>query len=132
MNESPRKQLVRDVFAALARGDVDAFLGKIADDVRWTIQGSTKFSGTYHGKADVVARLLQPLGAELDGHLAITVERLVEEGDRIAVQGHGRSKTKDGKRYDNTYCWVYRIADGRIQEVDEYLDTELVTAAFGR
>jgi len=34
--------------------------------------------------------------------------------------------------YNNTYCNVYRIADGKIRQLTEYLDTELVTTAFGR
>ena len=44
----------------------------------------------------------------------------------------GKSGTKSGKRYDNEYCWVYRLSGGKIVEINEYLDTELVTAAFGR
>ena len=32
-----------------------------------------------------------------------------------------------GGTYNNTYCQVFRIANGKVQEVTEYLDTELVT-----
>ena len=31
----------------------------------------------------------------------------------------------------NTYCIVWRIAQGKLHEMTEYLDTELVTTAFG-
>ena len=41
-------------------------------------------------------------------------------------------KTKTGNDYNNTYCIVYKVLDGKIKEITEYLDTELVTAAFGR
>jgi ketosteroid isomerase-like protein len=37
----------------------------------------------------------------------------------------------DGRRYDNNYYWVFRFQDGLIQEVREYLDTQLVTETFG-
>jgi ketosteroid isomerase-like protein len=40
--------------------------------------------------------------------------------------------TTSGKPYNNTYCIVLRLADGKIVQVDEYCDTELVTEAFGR
>ena len=47
------------------------------------------------------------------------------------VQSHGRSTTRKGVPYDNTYCHVFRVADGKIREATEYLDTELITRAFG-
>ena len=47
------------------------------------------------------------------------------------AQSHGRSTTRKGVTYDNTYCHVFRIAGGRIREVTEYLDTELITRALG-
>jgi ketosteroid isomerase-like protein len=39
--------------------------------------------------------------------------------------------TKRGVAYNNTYCWVYRFEQGKIVALTEYLDTELVTRAFG-
>ena len=37
-----------------------------------------------------------------------------------------------GKRYDNDYCFVFRMQDGKIVEVREYMDTILADAALGR
>jgi ketosteroid isomerase-like protein len=49
------------------------------------------------------------------------------------VQSHATGrKTKTGKPYNNTYCNVFKVVGGKIKEITEYLDTELVTAAFGR
>lgn len=33
--------------------------------------------------------------------------------------------------YNNTYCWICRVADGKLRELTERLDTEPVTAASG-
>ena len=38
--------------------------------------------------------------------------------------------TKAGVPYNNEYCFVYRLEDGAIKEVTEYMDTELVTSAL--
>jgi len=38
---------------------------------------------------------------------------------------------KGGVPYNNSYCFVFRLADNQLKEVTEYLDTELVTAAMG-
>ena len=35
--------------------------GQLAEDVSWTNIGSTKYSGTYVGKNDLVAKLVEPL-----------------------------------------------------------------------
>jgi hypothetical protein len=33
--------------------------------------------------------------------------------------------------YNNSYCLVFRPSDNQLNEVTEYCDTELVTAALG-
>jgi ketosteroid isomerase-like protein len=38
--------------------------------------------------------------------------------------------TKSGKAYNNEYCSVIRFADGKMRELTEYFDTELVRAAL--
>ena len=42
----------------------------------------------------------------------------------------GEVITKTGKPYNNTYCFVIRMRDGKMVELTEYFDTELVTAAL--
>jgi ketosteroid isomerase-like protein len=48
----------------------------------------------------------------------------------VVIQCHGRVTTKTGKPYNNTYCYVCRMADGKMRELTEYLDTELVATAL--
>ena len=43
----------------------------------------------------------------------------------------GEARTKDGRSYKNTYCFVLKLADGKIIESREYMDTQLVKATFG-
>ena len=47
------------------------------------------------------------------------------------IEHAGRNELPDGRRYDNNYCWVIRFNEGYIQEVREYMDTQLVTETFG-
>jgi uncharacterized protein len=132
MGAAENKELIRNMFAELSKGNAEAFLGAMADDVRFTIIGTSKYSSTYNGKQDVINRLLAPLGAQLEGGLTIIPDNFIAEGDFVAMQAHGKSMSKNGKPYNNTYCQVFRIANGKVQEMTEYLDTELVTAAFGK
>jgi ketosteroid isomerase-like protein len=132
MSAAENKDLIRNMMAELGKGNSQAFLGAMAEDVRFTIMGTTKFSGTYNGKQDVVNKLLGPLSAQLEGGLTITPDNFIAEGDFVAMLARGNSKAKNGKSYNNHYCQIFRVANGKVQEITEYLDTELVTSVFGK
>jgi ketosteroid isomerase-like protein len=104
----------------------------VADDVKFTIIGTTKYSGTCNGKQELIQKVLAPLTAQLEGGITLTPENFIADGDYVAMQARGKATTKSGKPYNNTYCQVFRIANGKVQEITEYLDTELVTSAFGK
>ena len=131
MGTEKNKQIILDFYAAGARGDMDACFALLADDVVWTNIGSTRFSGTFAGKQALVEQLLGPLFGQLKAGIASRIENLVAEGDTVVAQTSGRAETVDGKPYNNSYCQVMRIRDGRIAEVREYFDTALVDAVFG-
>jgi ketosteroid isomerase-like protein len=132
MGAAENKQFISNMFAELSKGNGDAFLNALADDVSFTIIGSTKYSGTFKGKQELINKLLAPLNAQIEGGMTITPDNLIADGDFVAMQARGKALSKNGRRYDNTYCHVFRFANGKVQEVTEYLDTELITSAFGK
>src|SRR4051812_13716947 len=125
------KQLLQHVFAELAKGNGGPFLDSFADDVRWTIVGKTKWSRTYHGKKDVMEGIFGMIRQRIDGHVNVHARRFVAEEDIVVVEATGEATTKTGKPYNNDYCWIFRLDDGKVREITEYLDTELVTQVFG-
>lgn len=131
MGIAENKQIVLDFYAAGARGDMDACFALLADDVTWTNIGSTKFSGTYTGKKALVENLLGPLFSQLKAGIASEVEHLTAEGNTVVAQTAGTAETVEGVPYNNVYCQVIRIRDGRIAAVTEYMDTALIDAVFG-
>ena len=131
MGTADNKQLMQHLFTEMATGNFEPFLTNMADDIRWTVMGTTKFSGTLTGKQEVINKRLTPIIAQLDGPIIITAQNFIAEGDSVVVEGHGQAMTKAGKPYNNTYCFIFRLANGKVQELTEYLDTEMVTAAFG-
>ncbi|HUP62281.1 MAG TPA: nuclear transport factor 2 family protein [Thermoanaerobaculia bacterium] len=124
------KELIQSMFDELAKGNSRRFVELMADDITWTVMGRTRWSGTYHGKTKVLNDLLGVLRARLDGPYRATADRILAEGPYVVVQARGDSKTKAGMPYNNEYCFIYRVEGGKIREVVEYLDTELVTAAL--
>ena len=131
MGIAENKQVVLDFYEAGARGDMDACFVLLADEVTWTNIGSTKFSGTYSGKQAIVENLIGPLFSQLKAGISSQIERLTAESDVVVAQTSGTAETLDGTPYNNTYCQVIRIRDGKITDVKEYMDTALIDSVFG-
>lgn len=131
MGTAENKQLVRAFYAAGNRGDFDACFELIADDIRWTNIGTTPLSGTYRGKPELMEKLLGPLFGRLKSGIQTTIENLLAEGDLVVALTSGVAETIDGRPYNNRYCQVMRIKEGKIVEVTEYFDTQLTNAIFG-
>ena len=124
------RQLIQRAFEEMATGNSRLFVELLADDATWTVKGRTPWSRTYRGKASILTDLLGQLRARLADRYRATAERVLADGDYVVVQAIGQATTKAGTPYDNEYCFVYRMQDGLIKEVTEYLDTELVTRAL--
>jgi uncharacterized protein len=128
---SENKAVARNFYEAANRGDMDGCLGQLADDVQWTNMGSTKYSGRYVGKTVVVEKLVGPVFGQLKAGIQSTIDNMVAEGDYVVVQVRGEAETKDGRPYNNSYCHVFKMREGKIREVTEYFDTELTSKILG-
>ena len=131
MGIAENKQVVLDFYEAGARGDMNSCFALLADDITWTNIGTTKFSGTYVGKRAIAEELLGPLFSQLKAGIASQIEQLIAEGDIVVAQTSGTAETTGGVAYNNSYCQVITIRDGRIAAVKEYMDTALIDSVFG-
>jgi len=129
MSTAENKELVRDAFDAWSRGDGRAFFKLVADDVRWTVIGSTPISGTYISKRDFRGAV-RSLSERFVDELKVVPRDVIADGDKVAVQFESHAQGRNGTAYNQTYCWVLRLADGQVREVTAYLDTELVSKLF--
>lgn len=131
MGAAENKQLMQNVFDALSKGNGQPFVESMADDVSWTVTGTTQWSRTYQGKQSVLTELVGPLFSHFADQYVNTAHRFIAEDDYVVVECRGNVTTKKGLPYNNTYCWVCRFADGKLQELTEYMDTQLVSSALG-
>lgn len=128
--EEENKRLLQNIFKEMSMGDSRPFVAALADDVTWKVMGRTQWSGTYRGKQTVLDELLRQLQARLADRYRASADRIIAEGSYVVVQARGQAMTTAGTPYNNEYCFIYRVENGQIKEVIEYLDTELVTAAL--
>jgi ketosteroid isomerase-like protein len=70
---------------------------------------------------------MRPLFSQFASEYRARATRIVADEDVVVVEAQGEVMTKAGKPYNQTYCYVLRVADGEVQELTEYLDTELVS-----
>jgi uncharacterized protein len=129
MGAAENKKIVQDMMAAWIRGQ-GGFLDLLADDVHWTVIGSTAVSRTYTSKQAFVDGAVKPLGEKIAGAIQPTLRDIIADGDKVALQWDGRAAGKNGTIYHQTYCWVMRIENGKVKEGTAYLDTELITQLF--
>lgn len=127
---SENKRLMQSIYEQLEKGDGTSFVKALAPNVRWTIKGSTAWSRTWEGFEAVRKRLLDPLMAQFaDGYRARAV-RVLADGDYVVIESRGDAITKAGTPYRNSYCLVFRLEEGKVREVTEYCDTELLRSAL--
>lgn len=121
---------MEDVFAELENGNGQPFMDLLGDDIRWTVTGSSSWSRTYEGKQAVVDQLMRPLFSQFADTYRNAAILIVADGEHVVVECQGRVTTKSGKPYNQRYCYVCRMAGGRVRELTEYLDTELVSSVL--
>ena len=131
MNTVQNKQLLQQIFAELAQGNARPFVAAMAEDFRWTVAGTGTWARTFDGKQAVINELFGALRERIEGNVKTIPQRFIADGDVVVVEARGNNVTKSGVPYNNTYCFVFRLADGQLQEVTEYMDTELCTAVLG-
>jgi uncharacterized protein len=134
MNEpafASNRACLEHVFAETAKGNGRACLKAFAEDANWTVTGTTGWSKTYRGKPAILNDLIAPLRRILAPPLKIHARRFIAEGDIVVVEARGQNVTRDGRPYENNYCYVFEFRDGKVAALTEYADTELFRSALG-
>jgi len=117
------KQLIAEILAGER-----SLLEYLEDDAEWVIPGIN----TYRGKEEVINRLVPLFFERIISKGEKTVTNIVAEGEYVVAESYATGReTVDGKAYNNTYCVVYRLVNGRIRRITEYCDTALVREVFG-
>jgi ketosteroid isomerase-like protein len=110
---------------------IDGF-SMVSDDGTYTIIGTTRASGTYHGRRDILERLVPVLSA-FTSPPALKFTKILVEGDRAVLLGAGEGNGPTGPYHQPYYAFSIRVANGEIAEIVEFLDTTMLeTAVFGK
>ncbi|HET9311792.1 MAG TPA: nuclear transport factor 2 family protein [Actinomycetota bacterium] len=113
MQEHPNVTLVRDLFAAMDRGDMQWVEDHTSDDIVWHTGGNSRAAGVRRGKDAVRESMATMAGA---GTMKADVHAVIGDDDHTVVLGTAVVTAPSGKSVEYNYVNVFHIADGKVTE----------------
>ena len=128
MSTEHNVQTVKDFFAAIGRGDREALLALVADDIEWVIPGRDwPLAGTYRGYTGL-ADLLETASRSLE--TSTEPREFVAHGDRVLVIGVATGKVRaTNKPFVDDWVFAITVRDGKLASIREYVDTQALAWA---
>lgn len=121
-------EIVKSIYEAFARRDLQSFFVRVADDARLVQSEEVPWGGTYQGKAGVQAFLGKLTGAI---HSTVTVERCIDAGDHVVVIGRTAGKViATGAAFDVPIAHVWELRDGLAVSAHFMIDNPAMLAAL--
>ena len=122
-------QIVKDLFAAMGRGDKHGLLALVAEDIEWIIPGEDwPLAGTHRGHAELAA-VLQKASDEVEMTYPEPPE-FVAQGDRVLVIGVATGKIKaTNKPFKDYWVFAMTVRNGKVTNIREYIDTQALARA---
>jgi ketosteroid isomerase-like protein len=121
----------------------DGFDKVLDPDMTWTVPGTTCVSGTHRGLKAIDEDFFGRCWTTGDGRgsgvqglddsfgLKMEVQNLVAlEDGRVLVTCTSDARGHNGVPYNNNYCWIITVRDGRIVKLDEWCDTVMFETAM--
>lgn len=124
------RQIMETYYNSINKGDFDTVIDLMSEDVVFNIIGTGPFSGRWEGRDRVYEVLVpslmksfKPESVEFAGKWKI----MCCDEKRVVGLMTGNAITNDNKKFETTYCQIFKIQDSKIIEVYEFLDTELTS-----
>lgn len=131
--ESGQKEVVRRFLCLMSTGnpeDMEKAASLFAEDATFWIIGNLAMSGTLHGREQILEKLFRPNFKRIvPGTVTLKLGKVIAEGEYVAAEWTSRRKVIDSKDYENTFFGLFRVKNGRIHSLREYMDTLSVKEA---
>ena len=131
MSAAANKKLVQQVYEDSANRSGTTFADNLADDASWIVTGQYSWSHEFRGRDAIMDGLMGHFRSFFGVRPRTVAFNFIADGDFVAVEARGDNVTKTGLRYDQQYCMVYRIENGRIKQIKEYCDSALIERVLG-
>src|ERR1700749_1145288 len=122
-------QVVKDFFTAIGRGDKQALLALVAEDIEWIIPGEDwPLAGTHRGHAGLAATL-RKASEEVEMTYPKPPE-FMAQGDRVMAIGVATGKIKaTNKTFKDDWVFAITVRNGKLTKIREHIDTQALAKA---
>jgi ketosteroid isomerase-like protein len=112
-------EVVREIIAALSRGDIDGMLARMDPEFEWRPLEASPAARVCHGHAQVRGYVEDWL-ATFDS-LWLELEEAIPVGERVVavVRGHGRGRASGVQLY-NRFCQVWTLRGATAVAMEEH------------
>lgn len=133
MSESANTQVVKDAYAAFQRGDIDAVLALVDDNVEWEAvkgtEGVVPTAGLRRGRRGV-AEFFSQLAASGEFQ-SFEPREFVAQGDQVVSIGEYEMTVRStSRRVKAEWVMVFTIRNGRIARFREWTDSAQLIRAY--
>jgi len=129
MTASEKKELATDFLTEFRDPDPARLATMISNDFEWKVMTRMEGMGPVKGH-DGLQTFVKQIKTMMPGGLGITIDTVICEGDRCAVQAESNTTAANGKKYNNRYHFDIRFDGDKIAEVREYCDTNHAREVF--
>jgi hypothetical protein len=129
MSAEDNKRAAMATWKAFASRDPAEIAAMFTDDAQWFAPPgnatAAALNTTKHvmGKADIVQFIAFEFGKLFARDVKLDFKGLYGDGDIVVVEHRLRATLANGAPYDNDYCFVLEMENGRIRRMREYMDT---------
>ncbi|MBF6330931.1 nuclear transport factor 2 family protein [Nocardia transvalensis] len=123
------RSIVENAFQAFVSNDPDKISAVLAEDAEWLSPPgnatAVALERTNHmvGREAIVRFFAEDFPRLFVRDVAVTVHSLRADAEWATVEATVAATLSNGNHYDNDYCFVIELRDGRIHRVREYVDT---------
>lgn len=110
---SAHKDLIGKYIEGFRRGDHAQVLACLSDDIVWELHGHKAVRGKVAFKAEIEQDLF-------DGEPVMRIDRMIEEGDAVAVTGGGSVTKKDGQQARFVFSEVFHFSGGLVRRLETF------------
>lgn len=126
--EAKNEQIVRNFFDTLSTGDLEKLRPLLHPEASWIpMVKNVPGAGVHSPRDAIIDDFLAPVrGIFEEGDPKVIVDNLFASGNLVCAETRGVGKLRNGKDYNNLYCWVIEIRDDLVYVLKEYMDSHYV------
>lgn len=130
MTPEQNKRTVSDAWKAFASHDAARIAAWFTEDAEWLApqRNATALAlgipDHMIGQRAIVHFLAEMFPKLFVSDVTVDFRSRYCEGDTVIVELRIQAMLANGRKYDNDYCFIFELRDGRIARMREYMDTQ--------